>query len=170
MSGGTVNAGITTSVFPDGSQGYSFKTIGVAATSFTTNVGVSSIRHTWNNGGVVQVGITTSIFPGNAQNSPTGDTFACIDAPNMYTLTFQAGISTIPHSYVSGGEVILGHKLKVGTDIALTGLGMTCGMSTEVHTYPRNRDTITDTSVAIIADGTDHTAVSYTHLTLPTKA
>ena len=157
MSGGTVNAGITTSVFPDGSQGYSFKTIGVAATSFTTNVGVSSIRHTWNNGGVVQVGITTSIFPGNAQNSPTGDTFACIDAPNMYTLTFQAGISTIPHSYVSGGEVILGHKLKVGTDIALTGLGMTCGMSTEVHTYPRNRDTITDTSVAIIADGTDHT-------------
>jgi len=157
VSGGTVNAGITTSVFPDGSQGYSFKTIGVAATSFTTNVGVTSIRHTWNNGGVVQVGITTSIFPGNAQNSPTGDTFACIDAPNMYTLTFQAGISTIPHSYVSGGEVIFGHKLKVGTDIALTGLGMTCGMSTEVHTYPRNRDTITDTSVAIIADGTDHT-------------
>ena len=148
---------IRDSVFPDGSQGYSFKTIGVAATSFTTNVGVSSIRHTWNNGGVVQVGITTSIFPGNAQNSPTGDTFACIDDPNMNTLTFQAGISTIPHSYVSGGEVILGHKLKVGTDIALTGLGMTCGMSTEVHTYPRNRDTITDTSVAIIADGTDHT-------------
>ena len=64
MSGGTVNAGITTSVFPDGSQGYSFKTIGVAATSFTANVGISSVRHTWNNGGVVQVGITTSIFPG----------------------------------------------------------------------------------------------------------
>jgi len=160
VSGGTVNAGITTSVFPDGSQGYSFKTIGVAATSFTANVGISSIRHTWNNGGVVQVGITTSIFPGNAQNSPTGDTFACISAPDMYTLTFQAGISTIPHSYVSGGEVILGHKLKVGTDIALTGLGMTCGMSTEVHTYPRNRDTITDTSVEIIADGTDHTVTN----------
>ena len=160
VSGGTVNAGITTSVFPDGSQGYSFKTIGVAATSFTANVGISSVRHTWNNGGVVQVGITTSIFPGNTQNSPTGDTFACISAPDMYTLTFQAGISTIPHSYVSGGEVILGHKLKVGADIALTGLGMTCGMSTEVHTYPRNRDTITDTSVEIIADGTDHTVTN----------
>lgn len=157
VSGGTVTSGITTSVFPDGSQGYSFRTIGVAATSFTTNVGVSSIRHTWNNGGVVQVGITTDIFPGDAQNSPTGDTFELISAPNANTLVFNAGISTIPTTYVSGGSVLLGHKLKVGTDIALTGLGMTCGMSTEVHTYPRNRDTITDTSVAIIADGTEHT-------------
>ena len=82
VSGGTVNAGLTTSVFPDGSQGYSFKTIGVAATSFTTNVGVTTIRHTWNSGGVVQVGITTDIFPGDAQNSPTGDTFELISAPN----------------------------------------------------------------------------------------
>ena len=157
VSGGTVNAGLTTSIFPDGSQGYSFKTIGVAATSFTTNVGVTTIRHTWDSGGVVQVGITTDIFPGDAQNSPTGDTFQLISAPDANTLVFNAGISTIPSTYVSGGSVLLGHKLKVGTDIALTGLGMTCGMSTEVHTYPRNRDTITDTSVAIIADGTEHT-------------
>ena len=157
VSGGTVNAGLTTSIFPDGSQGYSFKTIGVAATSFTANVGVSSIRHTWNAGGVVQTGITTDIFPGDAQNSPTGDTFQLISAPNANTLVFNAGISTIPSTYVSGGSVLLGHRMKVGAEIALTGLGMTCGMSTEVHTYPRNRDTITDTSVAIIADGTEHT-------------
>ena len=113
VSGGTVTSGITTSVFPDGSQGYSFRTIGVAATSFTTNVGVSSIRHTWNNGGVVQVGITTDIFPGDAQNSPTGDTFELISAPNANTLVFNAGISTIPTTYVSGGSVLLGHNLKL---------------------------------------------------------
>ena len=140
---GQVTAGLTTTKFPDGSQGYFFKVNNVGTTtSFTVNVGVSSISHAYVSGGIVQTGITTNIFPGNQQNSPLGDTFSIISAPNWYTLTFNAGVSTIPHSYVSGGNLIFGHKLKVGTDVSLTGLGFTCALDggVGIHTYPRISD------------------------------
>ena len=142
---GQVTAGLTTTKFPDGSQGYFFKVNNVGTTtSFTVNVGVSSISHAYVSGGIVQTGITTNIFPGNQQNSPLGDTFSIISAPNWYTLTFNAGISTIPHSYVNGGNLIFGHKLKVGTDIALTGLAFTCSYDGGVGilTHPRSTDPI----------------------------
>ena len=140
---GQVTAGLTTTKFPDGSQGYFFKVSNVGSTTtFTVNVGVSSISHAYVSGGIVQTGITTNIFPGNQQNSPLGDTFSIISAPDWYTLTFNAGVSTIPHTYVSGGNLIFGHKLKVGTDVSLTGLGFTCALDggVGIHTYPRISD------------------------------
>lgn len=138
---GQVTAGLTTTKFPDGSQGYFFNVNSVGTTtSFTVSVGISSISHAYVSGGIVQTGITTNIFPGNAQNSPTGDTFSISSSPNWYTLTFDAGISTIPHSYVSGGTLTFGHKLKIGTDTALTGLGFTCDLGVGIHTYPRVSD------------------------------
>ena len=140
---GQVTAGLTTTKFPDGSQGYFFRVQAVGTTtSFTVNVGPSTISHTYVSGGVVQVGITTNIFPGNAQNSPLGDTFIVSAAPNWNQLTFNAGISTIPHNYVSGGSLTFGHKLKVGTDVALTGLAFTCSYDGGVGilTHPRVSD------------------------------
>ena len=113
---------------PDSANLNSLLEITAADTNtFTVNVGPSTISHTYVSGGVVQVGITTNIFPGNAQNSPLGDTFIVSSAPNWNQLTFNAGISTIPHNYVSGGSLTFGHKLKVGTDVALTGLAFTSG-------------------------------------------
>ena len=140
---GQVTAGLTTTKFPDGSQGYFFKVSNVGTTtSFTVNVGVSSISHAYVSGGIVQTGITTNIFPGNAQNSPLGDTFSVISAPNWNTLTFNVGVSTIAHTYVSGGSLIFGHKLKVDTDVALTGLAFTCSYDGGVGilTHPRVSD------------------------------
>jgi hypothetical protein len=142
---GQVTAGLTTSVFPDGSQGYFFNVNSVGTTtSFTTNVGPSSISHTYVSGGVIQVGINTNIFPGDASVSPLGDTFSVISAPDGYTLTFNAGVSTITHSYLSGGTLTFGHKLKVGTDVALTGLAFTCSYDGGVGilTHPRESDPI----------------------------
>ena len=140
---GQVTAGLTTTKFPDGSQGYFFNVNSVGTTtSFTVNVGVSSISHAYVSGGVVQTGITTNIFPGNAQNSPLGDTFIVSSAPNWNQLTFNVGISTIPHNYLSGGSLTFGHKLKVGTDVALTGLAFTCSYDGGVGilTHPRVSD------------------------------
>jgi len=140
---GQVTAGLTTSIFPDGTQGYFFDVVTVGTTtSFTVNVGPSTISHTYASGGVIQVGINTNIFPGNSVVSPLGDIFGVLSAPDSYTLTFNAGISTIRHEYVSGGSLTVGHKLKVGTDVILTGLAFTCSYDGGVGilTHPRITD------------------------------
>ena len=139
---GQVTSGLTTSVFPDGSQGYFFDVVTVGTTtSFTVNVGPSTISHTYVSGGVIQVGINTNIFPGDPTVSPLGDTFSVLSAPNMYTLTFNAGISTIPHEYVSGGSLTLGSKLNVGTDVIFTGIGFT-DLDSNAVAYPGSNDEI----------------------------
>lgn len=139
---GQVTAGLTTSVFPDGTQGYFFDVVTVGTTtSFTVNVGPSTISHTYVSGGVIQVGINTNIFPGDPIVSPLGDTFSVLSAPNMYTLTFNAGISTIPHEYVSGGSLTLGSKLNVGTDVIFTGIGFT-DLDSNAVAYPGLNDEI----------------------------
>ena len=57
------HAGVTTTIFPDGTQGYFYPVNSVGTTtSFVTNVGISTIAHTYDSGGQVQVGITTNIF------------------------------------------------------------------------------------------------------------
>jgi len=49
-------SGITTTVFPDGTNGYSFKVTNVvgSGTTFVVNVGVSTISHTYVSGGTVR--------------------------------------------------------------------------------------------------------------------
>lgn len=100
--------------------------------------------------------------------SPLGSIFEIISAPNSNTLTFNAGISTIPYSYISGGSLTLGHKLKVGTDVILTGLGFTDGVG--IVTYPNisNLDycgtqvtRINSINEFEIAVGTSSTILSY---------
>jgi len=49
-------SGITTTLFPDGTNGYNFKVTDVvgSGTTFVVNVGVSTIVHTYDNGGTVK--------------------------------------------------------------------------------------------------------------------
>jgi len=139
----SVLSGVTTTIFPDGSSGYMF-TVGTVGTttSFTANIGIGTTTLSYISGGVIQVGINTDIFPGDPTVSPFGDTFSVLSAPDSYTLTFNAGISTIQHFYISGGILTLGHKLRVGSDIALTGLAFTCSYDGGVGilTHPRITD------------------------------
>ena len=50
----SAHAGVTTTIFPDGTQGFYFKVASVVdSTTFTTNVGPSTIAHTYVSGGTV---------------------------------------------------------------------------------------------------------------------
>ena len=65
-SGGQVQVGITTNIFPDGTRpsGEFFKVIEIPANNqIKTNIGVSSIAHDYVGGGKFYTGITTNIFP-----------------------------------------------------------------------------------------------------------
>ena len=81
--GGLMQVGITTNIFPDGTQGSIFPVVGVAdSTSLVINVGTSTIPHTYVGGGDLLVGITTTFFPGNIQNSPRGSIFTVLGKDN----------------------------------------------------------------------------------------
>ena len=77
-------SGITTDLYPTGNNGYEFRVLSSIGSTFTVNVGPSTISHTYVSGGV-------AINRTNTAN----DTF-----------TINVGPSTIPHNYVSGGIVI----------------------------------------------------------------
>ena len=57
--------GVTTTIFPDGTQGFEYVVASlIDNTSFTTNVGVSTIGHTYDSGGIVQFGLNNKFkFP-----------------------------------------------------------------------------------------------------------
>ena len=141
------HAGVTTTIFPDGTSPYGrvFPVLtSISSTSFTMNAGVSTIPHVfegWPEIGIttfsyenltgistattssdhgfavndkftlaglaftclsVHAGVTTTIFPDGT--SPYGYTFT-VTGVTTNTVTFNAGISTIVHEYVSGGIV-----------------------------------------------------------------
>jgi hypothetical protein len=77
-------SGITTDLYPTGNNGFEFRVLSAIGSTFTVNVGPSTIPHTYVSGGI-------AINRTNTAN----DTF-----------TINVGPSTIPHTYVSGGIVI----------------------------------------------------------------
>ena len=79
-------------LYPTGNNGYEFRVLSSIGSTFTVNVGPSTIPHTYVSGGTV-------INRTNTAN----DTF-----------TIQVGSSTIPHIYVSGGIVIPPYSKGVG--------------------------------------------------------
>ena len=112
---GDLFVGVTTNFFPDPStqnspKGNIFEVIDIPTPDqVRINVGVSSISHVYDEGGSMFVGITTNIFPSpDKQNSPQGDIFPVLDVIDTSTLLIQVGTSSIPHNYVSGGEVLTG--------------------------------------------------------------
>ena len=74
----------TTTIYPTGNNGFEFRVLSAIGSTFTVNVGPSTIPHTYVSGGI-------AINRTNTAN----DTF-----------TINVGPSTIPHTYVSGGIAI----------------------------------------------------------------
>ena len=77
-------SGITTDLYPTGNNGYKFRVLSSIGSTFTVNVGPSTIPHNYVSGGIVIDRTKTA-----------NDTF-----------TINVGPSTIPHNYVGGGIVI----------------------------------------------------------------
>ncbi len=102
------HAGVTTTIFPDGTQGFYFNVnAGSAGTTIVTNVGISTIDHEYVSGtGKIRIGITTSIFPDGTQ----GNTFKVFDIPAPNQIITNVGISTIDHIYDDHG-IVFGVKV-----------------------------------------------------------
>ncbi len=74
----------TTTLYPTGNNGYDFRVLSSSGSTFTVNVGPSTIPHNYVSGG-------TAIN----RTKTAGDTF-----------TINVGTSTLPHTYVGGGIAI----------------------------------------------------------------
>lgn len=123
------HAGVTTTIFPDGTQGYFYPVNSVGTTtSFVTNVGISTIAHTYAGGGQVQTGITTNIFPDH------NDPFAVVGFISATQFKTNVGPSTFGHTYVSGGTAAQWHPLTFGsgyrTSIGTIGIAVTSSTGT----------------------------------------
>ncbi len=79
-------------IYPSGKFGYDFRVISSIGSTFTVNVGVSTLPHTYVSGGTV-------INRTQLEN-------------NQFTI--RVGVSTIPHTYVSGGVAIPEYSPGVG--------------------------------------------------------
>jgi hypothetical protein len=96
-------SGVTTTIFPDGTNDYIYDAyVGTAGTVIYTNVGISTIDHTYTSGGEVRIGVTTTIFP---NGGVFGDCFEVKDYVSDTQLTVNVGISTFLHTYQSGGTI-----------------------------------------------------------------
>ena len=96
-------SGITTTFFPDGTQGYNFTVTSVTGgSSFIINVGISTITHIYVSGGTAFVGVDTTIFPRSVASS----FFTVDEIVDNNTIKVNVGVSTIDHTYVGGGSVI----------------------------------------------------------------
>ena len=114
------HAGITSTIFPY--PGSSLNNLygtydvyrcvdGTFGNQIVVNAGVSTIPHVFEGGGTATPGITTTTFPypANAEDAG-GDTFTATSVTSGGTvITFATGISSIAHTYVSGGTAIFGN-------------------------------------------------------------
>jgi len=105
-------SGITTTIFPDGTSpyGYTFRVSAIDnATTFTINVGVSTITHSYVSGGTSKkVPVAEKVptiqkiqFYPDQNRSGIRD-FGIISTGSTTTFSIRGEISTIPHYYVAG--------------------------------------------------------------------
>ena len=162
VSGGTVTIGISTTLFPyDGSSQKSltgtnnvFKTTsGTSGNTIVVDVGVSTIAHTYVSGGTATAGITSTIFPYVGSSTSFAfnsyDTFEIVGVPTTNKFNIFVGVSTIAHTYVSGGTAVLGITTSIfpdgtseyGYTFRVTGVGssttftINSGISTIPHEF-----------------------------------
>ena len=168
-------SGITTTIFPEspvgfGSTSIDYSILGIGATNrFTTNVGISTIPHTYNSGG--------SVMPwyGNATigSGYTGSTISIGVTDVSYDHTFVSGVSTtlyvtnwagtaltaISASYIpTSGELSLtvpAHGLTTSDNVGIrtNSLIFKCSKddyATE-HSYPRPTDPVAGVVTSIIS-------------------
>lgn len=148
------HAGVTSTTFPyPGSStfavGSSYDRFVVtkvnSATEFEFNAGISTIAHTYVSGGTAQTGITTTLFPDGTSLSVSSDGYTFrVSAATTNTFTFNAGISTIAHTFEGFGAASVSsfvytestgvstcvtssnHGLAVGDYVSLDGLEFSC--------------------------------------------
>ena len=102
LFGATFTCSSGSSVYPDGTNDYIFDAyVGTAGTVIYTNVGISTIDHTYDSGGEVRVGVTTTVFP----DGTFGDCFEVKDYVSDTQVAINVGMSTIAHTYQSGGTI-----------------------------------------------------------------
>ena len=105
------HAGITSTIFPY--AGSSPNTLygsddiyevieGTQGNTLVINAGVSTIAHTYVQGGTATLGITTTAFP-DIHSGPNLKTFRVSSVISPTQFVINSGISTITHTYVSGG-------------------------------------------------------------------
>ena len=135
--------GLSTQFFPSGANGFDFVVSDVLTESrFITNVGTSTLPHTYVSSGEVTVGITTTIFP-------EGDTSYIVQGiSDGNKIVVNVGFSTIDHTYVGGGTVVGKEPFQFNTDagnpdfVYLDGLqfacpgGQTAGLTTTIFPVP----------------------------------
>ena len=61
--GGGGYVGVTTTIFPDGTNGYDFKVLSGVGNTFSVNVGTSTIPHNYNSGGIVRPPYSPGVGP-----------------------------------------------------------------------------------------------------------
>jgi hypothetical protein len=106
-------SGITTTIFPDGTSpyGYTFRVSNVDnATTFTINVGVSTISHDYVSGGTAKKVPTAEkvptiqkiqFYPDQHQSGVIDFGIISAESPNVFTIRGEKK-PTIPHYYVAG--------------------------------------------------------------------
>ena len=119
---GEIGVGISTNIFPlvPGTFGDVYEIQSLNVNDFIINVGagleIGQFFRTINGGGAF-TGITTNIFPDyNRQNSPKGNIFKVNEVISADTLSFDVGVSSIPHTYVSGGLITVGVTTNIFPD------------------------------------------------------
>jgi len=112
------------------------------------------------NVGIARSGVDYGSTTWPNSDTATGDTFQILSVPSPTELAFTAGISTLTHTYTSGGHLGFGHKMKVGDTTILTGLAFTGHSGLTTDYYPHGKDAAYDTSVEITNDGTTHTVTN----------
>ena len=112
------------------------------------------------NVGIARSGVDYGSTTWPNSDTATGDTFQILSVPSPTELAFTAGISTLTHTYTSGGHLGFGHKMKVGDTAILTGLAFTGHSGLTTDYYPHGKDAAYDTSVEITNDGTAYTVTN----------
>ena len=207
LSCSSEHAGVTTTIFPHPAQdgypqcipnsltlGNTYNvvraTAGTGGTSLVINVGVSTIAHTYASGGFVKTGITSTTFPyefGKTKNNLFGsfNIWSVASTPSSTEFEINVGVSTIYHTYASGGTVTLGITTNVfpypggkannsydAYDVfAVTSIAsaseftVNVGISTIIHEYVSGGTVKSGVTTTIFPDGTLENVFSVAEIT-----
>ncbi len=166
-------AGITTTIFPDGTLGNIFNIVGIVSErSFNLDIGISTIPHSY-----VGSGNAYPYFNGLSFGSGYREPVSVIVTDPVYTHDFYSadtdsitvisgvgGPFTPEDSNYDGATglltlVIKNHGLQVGNTIRIAdnSINFTCSKDdyTSIHSYPRSTDPAFGTTISIAATTTN---------------
>jgi len=112
------HAGVTTTIFPDGTvtayspDGYTFRVSSATTNTFTYNVGISTIAHTYETGGTVRKVPTAQeiwYYPDYHKDGQTE--FGVVSVGSSTEFTIRGQLTPIPHYYVQGGTANLSRPI-----------------------------------------------------------